>query len=52
MQLSGCHHEEPFRATPVPVRVCAVCLRALAVQNGMEKRLSHAPDKARSNDSD
>ena len=35
-----CHREEPFRATPVPERVCAICLRALAIQNGMGKLLT------------
>ena len=38
--LPCCHRGEPFRATPVPVRVCAICLRALAVQKWNGKRIN------------
>jgi hypothetical protein len=49
VQLPCCHREEPFRATPVPVRVLRSALELLLYKNGMEYLLTadcHAPDGA------
>ena len=48
--IAGCHREELFRATPVPVRVCTICIKAFASQKRMDNRLTadcHAPEGAR-----
>jgi len=40
LRMHSCYCEEPFRATPVPVRVCAICRKAIVVQEWIGKPIN------------